>query len=254
MIPHPTLTEPPSAAHQEAEGAQQCRQVLHELIDIGMERVRTMRAKAQANGAGVTVELAVTFDRVARAVRRSIALARVLFEPVPSRAATGKGIAREDEESSQRRVGGSEAEAKGGERPDRLDASDLDAVRGRPVDEIIAGICRDLGVAAVPGTAAGLATLRARAAHPGGASPAVAGSPGGGQPGSPGRRPSEATGADDHPPSDPGGPPCERGDSGPMQAEPVMHAPVVPTGSEGGRGVTGNPTTPLLHAARFRGK
>lgn len=254
MIPHSTSTEPHSAADQEAEGAQHCRRVLHELIDIGMERGRAIHAQAMADGAAPMLELAAAFERIARAVRRCIALALVLSGAVPSRAAGHRRIAREVEDASRRRAGGREAEGMGGERPDRLDASDLNAVRGRPVDEVIAGICRDLGVAAVPGTAAGLATLRARAGDPGAASPAVAGSPGGGQPGSAGQMPSEATGADVDPPSDPGGPPCERGDSSPMQAGPVMHAPVVPTGSEGGRGMTGNPTTVLLHVARFRGK
>ena len=255
MIPHPATAEPPNAAHPGAEGVRQCRRVLHELIDIGMERARAVHGQAAAQaGGGVTLELVAAFDRIGRAVRRCIALALVLSGAVPPRAVACNRIAREAEDAIQRRAGESEGEGMGGERADRLDASDLDDVWGRPVDEIIAGICRDLGVAAVPGTAAGHATLRARAAELGVASPAVAGSLGGGQAGSAGRMPSEAAGADDDPAPDAGGPACDRDHSGPRLGEPAMHAPVVSTGSDGGPGVTGNPTTPLLHAARFGGK
>ncbi len=96
MIPHPAPTKTHSPADQAAEDAGYYRRVLHELIDLSADLARTVhgQAKAQAEaaaessgtgadvGAGSAPELAVAFDRIARSVRHSIALARTLSEPV----------------------------------------------------------------------------------------------------------------------------------------------------------------------------
>ncbi len=145
------------------------------------------------------ISIAAAFDCTARAVRRSIALARSLADPVPPaqdpaqhRAAIRKRILREVEDTIQRTAPSSDQAASGdasfedadsedtsakaltAELHDRLDAPDLDDdISSRPVAEIITEICRDLGLAALPGahpwkrrTPADLKQLCARAAAP----------------------------------------------------------------------------------------
>ena len=150
------------------------------------------------------VSTAAAFDRIARAVRRSIALARSLADPVPPardpaqhRAAARKRILREVEDAIQRTAPASgqtapshaapngsdadasdaaddSAEALTAELHDRLDAPDLDDdISRRPIADIITEICRDLGLAALSGahpwkrrTPKDLEQLHARAAAP----------------------------------------------------------------------------------------
>ncbi len=193
-----------------AADAHYYRHVLHDLVDMGagLARLLHQQAIAQAQAAphdpgtqpapapalnvAVTVALTAAFDRIARAVRRSIALARSLAEPiqpasdpVQHRAAARKRILREVEDAIQRTASGADAadaddasaEALTAELHDRLDASDLDEdIGSRPVAEIITEICRDFGLAALPGThpwkrrtPADLEQLCARAAAPSGA-------------------------------------------------------------------------------------
>ena len=168
-----------------AEDAAYYRRVLHELIDMGLDMARVVhgRAKAQAE---VTVEEpgvevadgSVAFDRLARAVRRTVALARRLEEPVrdgaPRRLAARRQILRAVEDVIQREaVDQDEEDGLNGELYERLDAPELDdELDCRPVAEIVADICRDLGIAELSGTGrwkrrfpAEVAALCARAAR-----------------------------------------------------------------------------------------
>jgi hypothetical protein len=217
------------APNQYAADAQYYRQALHELIDMGtgLARLLHQQATTQAHAApqdpgsqpapvpapDPLISIAAAFDRIARAVRRSIALARSLADPVPPardpaqhRAAARKRILRDVEDAIQRTAPGSghaasdhaapdgsgaddaDADEAGDEAllaelHDRLDAPDLDDdISSRPVAEIITEICRDLGLAALPGahpwkrrTPADLEQLCARAAAPSGTCPSGAG-------------------------------------------------------------------------------
>ncbi len=209
-------TEP---SHHAAD-TQYYRHVLHELIDMGAGLARLLHQQATAPAQATPqdpapqpaptpapdalVSIAAAFDRIARAVRRSIALARSLADPVPPardpaqhRAAARKRILREVEDAIQRTASSADdaasdgadaddasAEAMTAELHDRLDAPDLDEdISHRPVADIITEICRDPGLAALPGThpwkrrtPADLEQLCARAAapsraHPPGAEP-----------------------------------------------------------------------------------
>ena len=198
----PPPTPPDDAADQLAADAQYYRRVLHELIDMGADLARRVhsQAKAVAPVAGPEQDATVAFDRIARAVRRTIALARTLDEPVPPRAgqdgapqriAARKLIIRQVEDAIRREAGESEREGLHDELLDRLDAPDLDHdIRTRPIEKIIDEIETDLGISGLPGllwkrrTPADLATLYARAAASGAAARAVSSPAGGGPPAS----------------------------------------------------------------------
>jgi len=224
--PTPANLHPEPGQHapsQHAEDAQYYRHVLHDLIDMGagLARLLHQQASAQAQAApqepglqpasppapdaltpDTLISIAAAFDRIARAVRRSIALARSLADPVPPasdpaqrRAAARKRVLREVEDLIQRTAAASghaafngsnadaadadgtddaSAEALTAELHDRLDAPDLDEdISHLPVADIITEICRDLGLAALPGahpwkrrTPKDLEQLCARAAAP----------------------------------------------------------------------------------------
>ncbi len=248
-------TEPgPHAPGQPAPGLHAAdthyyRQVLHELIDMGTGFARLLHQQATtpahaapqdsasqpaptpAPDTAITVALAAAFDRIARAVRRSIALARSLADPVPPardpaqhRAAARKRILREVEDVIQRTAPGSDhaasddadadaadfddasADALLAELHDRLDAPDLDDdISNRPVADIITEICRDLGLAILPGahpwkrrTPADLEQLCARAAAPSRAHQPCTGPP---VPATPQCAPQPAPSHPDRPPS-----------------------------------------------------
>jgi hypothetical protein len=221
------------AADTHATDAQYYRHALHDLIDLGSDLARLLHQQASAQAAQQAItqahaapqhpgpqpapapapdalvpdtltSIAAAFDRIARAVRRSIALARSLADPIQPardparhRAAARKRILREVEDAIQRTAPASghgasghaaldgsgadaadadddSAEALTAELHDRLDAPDLDEdISHRPVADIITEICRDLGLAALPGahpwmrrTPADLEHLCARAAAP----------------------------------------------------------------------------------------
>ena len=186
MSAHATRTQRHDDPGQPAADEQQHRQALRDLIDTGTHFARLLREKADAQAAqdaapappaadappapapgtltaDPLVSLAGAFDRIARAVRRCILLARSLDQPAapaqdPSqhRAAARKRILREVEDTIQRPSGNLErdgAEALHAELRERMDAPDLeDDIAGRPAADIIAEICRDLGLDAHPGT------------------------------------------------------------------------------------------------------
>ena len=158
--------------------------ILDELVTLGTDLARRIHAAAAAGE--LSLEHAATaFDHVSRSVRRTILLSRRLDEPASAqlgsaqpqqhRAAARKRLIRDVEDTIARTTRGPESEQLQAEFQDRLDSPDLeDEIGTRPVAEIIADICRDLGIATPPGmprvwkrrTPNDLANLVARAAHP----------------------------------------------------------------------------------------
>ncbi len=191
MSIHPFPTEPHDKPGQQAADAQYYRDVLHDLINMGTDLAHLLHQQATAQSAqqaaapapqateahpapapapdaapdltqDLPPDLTASFDRMARAVRRSIALARTLAEPIAlasdpaqHRAGVRKRIIREVEDAIQRASDNAErpdAESLRAELRDRLDAPDLDDdITTRPVAEIITEIRRDLGLASLPG-------------------------------------------------------------------------------------------------------
>ena len=175
---------------EQAEDALFYRDALQELVQIGTDLARLLHQNAVAQAQAAVRDLtpcapptdhATAFDRIARAVRRTIALARSLYEPVAralvrTRAAFGKATppgAGQDAAGHPAAAPGHDDSAKDAdvpsadlrdrpealdrdrpERPDR-DAPDRDDDRdeddtARPPAEIIADIRRDLGLDAPP--------------------------------------------------------------------------------------------------------
>jgi hypothetical protein len=198
-LPHQS-TDPNQPDRQQAESTGFYLQVLHELINMGTDLARAVHQQATADAgedttvaAEAALDPTIAFDRIARTIRRTIVLARHVAEPLPERAvshaaqhrtAARKQIIRAVEDAIQSRArstGPSTAwlndEEAGGlhaELMDRLDGPDLDGFAlDRPVADLIADICRDLGLAAAPGThpwkrrtPEDVAALCARAAAP----------------------------------------------------------------------------------------
>jgi hypothetical protein len=196
-------TEPNQPNRQQAESTGFYLQVLHELINMGTDLARAVHQQATAEPAAgaaptsaATPDSTIAFDRIARTIRRTIALARHVAEPLPERAArpditshdaaqhrtaARKQIIRAVEDAIESKVHGAacmdEEEADGlrAELMDRLDGPDLDHFDlNRPVADHIADIRRDLGLAAAPPgmhpwkrrTPDDIAILCARAAAP----------------------------------------------------------------------------------------
>ena len=187
MSTNPTPT-PPNPADPHAY-----REVLHDLITMGANLARAVHDQATPQPQPATppspdtlIHLAAAFDRLARAVRRSITLARTLDhppvvrpDPAQHRAAARQRILREVGDAITRAAHDPDAwhtdeDALTAELHDRLDGPDLDgAIAARPIPDIITEICRDLGLAAPPGahpwkrrTPADIQDLCARAAAP----------------------------------------------------------------------------------------
>ena len=202
MSAHPTQATNPDDPGQPAAPAHPHRQALDDLVTMGTDLARLLHAQAtrQAEAAQAAVpphpmphapheppatallNLTTAFDRIARAVRRCIALARKLEEPVRAtpdparhRTAARKQVIRAVEDTIHRTAHeGDRAETLNAELRDRLDDPDLDwDLAHRPIPDIIAEIRRDLGLAAPPGdhawrrrTPADIQDLQARAAVP----------------------------------------------------------------------------------------
>ena len=208
MSAHPTPTQRDDAPGQQAADTQLYRESLHDFITIGTSLARHLHhqvtGQPQATPqptihptptpqAAITPEAAaMAFDRLARSVRRSIMLARKLAEPpAPAkdpahhRAAARKRIIREVEDAIQRHshapdsADDADPASLTTELHDRLDTPDLDYdLTTRPIADIITELCRDLGLAALPGTnpwrrrtAQDIQDLNARAAAQPGAAP-----------------------------------------------------------------------------------
>jgi hypothetical protein len=191
---------PANHATQRAEDAQYHRQMLHELADMGMDIARVLHRHAIAAGdfpegqpashlrcAGAkraegaesaapetrpaasaaapspAIAASAAFERIARAVGRTIALARKLTEPDRAPASKERAAAQGKQPGAQharlRRADGANpyahlTDAELDELDEVLD--DLDGDLGEmPFADAIAMICRDLGIAQIPGTQPG---------------------------------------------------------------------------------------------------
>ena len=166
-----TFPEMSDATDRQGDDAAYYRRVLHDFIEMGAELARLVVQEARtaaeaaptasdggaAPRSGAGPERAVAFERIARAVRRSIMLARTLDEPVAAvdhtgerRRATRRRIIRAVEDM-MRRESGDAAESLDADPRERLDADEVDvAIDPQIVAVILAEICQDLGLAAVP--------------------------------------------------------------------------------------------------------
>ncbi len=160
------MTFPQTSAALEAEAQaaamRHYQDVLHTLVDVGAALVEMVLAEARARNAaspGVgspAAEAAVAYELISKSMRRSVMLARSLSEPVAECQAEGgrrrivarAGIVRAVEDSIHQGWTGESAERLEAELRERMDAPELAEELGeRPVAEIIADICRDLGLA-----------------------------------------------------------------------------------------------------------
>ncbi len=190
MSAQPTPAEPYDD-DQLADDAQYYRGVLHEMIDAGMRFVRHVDNQREdaAEDVETVAELAVTYERVTRAVRRTVMLARQLHDPAradQTRIANRKRILRAVEDTIHHEDNGPngpvDAERLQTELQERLDALDTDdEISHRPIGDLITELRRDLGLGGVLGrnpwkrrTPADIAELRARAAQPRTAPPSTA--------------------------------------------------------------------------------
>jgi hypothetical protein len=139
--------------------------LLAELAEIGMDLAREVRRQAldQTDAAPPAAELALTFSRIARAVRQTVALESKLAEETPSGLAVRPALDVSDRWRSARRkrqvkvIVGRVLEAESNsdfeanrlfkERDERLNDGDEEAdFADCPIGELVARICRDLGV------------------------------------------------------------------------------------------------------------
>jgi hypothetical protein len=171
---HPQTAGPTNLADQQAQDAQYLRRVLLELIDMGTDIARRVHRQSQSQApqpAGDNCPeqnlspshaeaTTIAFDRITRTIRRTVALFRKLSEPVkaPTFGATHHQMAprrrniRVVNDSFQRDQAEDDlAKCSDAELQDRLDALDLeDDPADRPVADIVADICCDLGIAQLP--------------------------------------------------------------------------------------------------------
>src|SRR3954454_2573127 len=200
MLPQPTPspTDDPADTPDPADDDAQFEQALFRcVLEVGMDVARMVQAVAKpyANPdpaapapepptTAQAAQIAAAYDRVARAIRRTILLKRRVDDPPPRaqhRESSRRQIIRAVEDviqRSERRP--ADKDHLETEFHERLDGPDLeDDIDSRPIPDIIAEICRDLGLATPSGatpwkrrTPEDIATLCARAAAPRPARPA----------------------------------------------------------------------------------
>jgi hypothetical protein len=165
------------------------RRVLRHMVELGDELSDMVVQEARSATAGAAPlpgsapahTASAAYDRVTTAVRRSIMLYEKITtpkKPVTSRVAARKRIIREVEDAIQRKAFGDHADSLHAELLERLDRPDLDdEIANRPLAEIVTDMCRDLGIAGLPGEHPwkrrmphDIAILNARAAQLAGAS------------------------------------------------------------------------------------
>jgi hypothetical protein len=153
--PHPTQATDPGPAASAHPNPH--RAALDELVTLGTNVARHIHNQILAEpDPAATPDLATAFDRVARAVRRTVLLCQHLDSP-PRQAAVNRTIARkkiirlvEDEivRITEAPEHADQAEQMREALRERLDEPDLDDdIANRPIREVIEEICRDLGIA-----------------------------------------------------------------------------------------------------------
>ncbi len=175
---HPTPTPPPSPPQSLEDDDAYYRAILHGLIDRGADLARQLHDRAAKEP---EPDPTIAFDRIARTIRRNIALARhIATNPPKTRTQTVERTqAREkiirgvEDAIEARRAPTTETATLYNELNERLDDAAFERdLRTRPLDDIIEELARDLGVASQSRawvwkrrTPVDIATFRARAAR-----------------------------------------------------------------------------------------
>jgi hypothetical protein len=162
-------TAEPIPADPSSDRAERRLRILQELAEIGMDLARAVRTRALAARAdpAAAVDLGLSFSRIARAVRQTVALEARLDQDrqaaAAERAERRVRDAREHAYEHKARIRSLveraiDAEASGEAAEDLLsdlderleDADDLAGFADRPVAEIVQHICRELDVTPPP--------------------------------------------------------------------------------------------------------
>ncbi len=184
MLAQPITDPQPDLAAEAAERRRIQHAALDDLLDLTMSAAHMVhdRAKMQEaitppdSDAHPAADIALPLDRLARAARLTILLSQQIDAPVRQRTGACRRILRAVEDTIHREKSNpSEREPLQAELHERLDRLDLDELGHRRIAEIVADICRDLGlVPPLPGqrpykrrTPADITLLDARAAYPG---------------------------------------------------------------------------------------
>ena len=157
MYSAPSPADLERLAQQRAADALRHRGVLNEMIDHGaaLTRLLVRQAEAQVEAdeavAVPVADVAVAYERISRAMRRSVMLVQRLGEApaevADTRVSARRKIIRVVEDLIQREASGDAADALRAELAERLEGAELeDELGDRPVAEIITDICRDLGL------------------------------------------------------------------------------------------------------------
>lgn len=164
--PTPADPVPPPApvTPEDAQEDAQHRRVLALLVDLG-----AALAQEIAQSPEPAAPRAEAFERVSRATRRAILVARHVAQQIAQRAAASPAptptltpaqrrtaararLIREVQDTIQTKARPADADALRAELIDRLDSPELDAdLLARPVADLIADFLRDLGLAHPPG-------------------------------------------------------------------------------------------------------
>ena len=192
--PADPIAPPVPVTPEDAQEDAQHRRVLALLVDLG-----AALAQEIAQSPEPAAPRAEAFERVSRATRRAILVARHVAQQIAQRAATSPAPAptltsaqrrtaararliREVQDTIQTKARPADADVLRAELIDRLDSPELDAdLLNRPVADLIADFLRDLGLAHPPGarpigrrTPADIARLNLLAALPPGQAAATA--------------------------------------------------------------------------------
>jgi len=166
----PSSPDRPAVVDQPGANTQHYRDVLRELVDIGTDIARMFLAHARLQHQFVDagahphapIDFSIPYESLARSIRRTIALAQKLDQPAPpipaaraeqARTASRLKIIREVEDAIERHAADTPPEDLREELRTRLDAPDLEEeIETRPIADIIAEICHDLGLDHAPGS------------------------------------------------------------------------------------------------------
>jgi hypothetical protein len=160
MSSHPIPTELETPADPYAERRQRNLLIVDTLLDISIDLTQLVQTQAHAEVETASrlcepaPDFTVPFDRMSRSVRQSVMLSDRLMQPVKAarpaadRVAVRKRIIRVVEDSIEGDAPVEAGERLRGEFQERLDSRELEEEIGdRPVEDIIADIRRDLGLA-----------------------------------------------------------------------------------------------------------